>query len=693
MTGLNFSPEPASNIVYFGAVKGVVTAATPTNLTVAVPPGATYAPITETVNGLIGYSGKPFLPTFSGAGQIEAASAGSRLDLPSGSGAVRVVIADLDGDGKADLVVADAYSGDVSIYQNLSSNHALAFATPRVVLPMVKGTYANPISVVVSDLDGDGKPEIIALNADSNMISIFRNLSAPGVISTNSFSNRLDIPGAAGMSAMAVQDLDADGKADIVTVSTGNNTLSVYHNLSTNGVISFSAPVNFTTGNSPNGVAIGDLDDDGKPDVVVADTTDGTVSVFRNLGSTGQVTTNSFASRVNFPAASQCLRVTIGDVDGDGKLDVLVANWTSDTISIFRNLTSNPGITTNAFAPRVDFALAGWGHDIALADLDGDGKPDLAVSSELSSALSLFHNAGAPGNLATNSLSNRVDLATGWNAWGVSCGDLDGDGRPEIVFANAYDATISIYRNTAFTLAAPSITVQPQDVLTNAHGTASFSVTADGGALSYQWLLNGTNIPGATANVFTISDVTQTNLGLYSVMVTNALGSMTSSNAALSMYPYLATSFRGLITFWGKDVTLGIDAWGTGPLTYQWYDNGFAVENATNAILTLRGIQFTNAGSYSVIVTSPFGTATNSPAQLVVNAAGVSLGLYPGVTVTGTPGYTYQIQSTTNLSGTSIWSTVGSLILTQSVQLWIDVNVDAASPTNQFRYYRVLPGP
>jgi hypothetical protein len=290
-------------------------------------------------------------------------------------------------------------------------------------------------------------------------------------------------------------------------------------------------------------------------------------------------------------------------------------------------------------------------------------------------------------------LDKRVDFGTGWNAWSVACGDLDGDGRPELVFANTYDATISIYRNSSFTLSPPSITIQPQDVIVNAHGSATFSVTADGGSPSYQWLFDGTNIEGAASTSLALSNVTPTNLGFYSVLVSNALGTLTSTNASLLMRPYLKTSFSGLVTYWGRDVTLSIEAWGTGPLSYQWYDNGLEIENATNATFTLSGIQFTNAGAYSVIVTSALGAATNSPAQLVVNPAGASLGLYPGVTVAGTPGYTYQIQSTTNLSSTSIWSTVASLTLTQSVQLWIDVNVDAASPTNQLRYYRVLPGP
>ena len=157
----------------------------------------------------------------------------------------------------------------------------------------------------------------------------------------------------------------------------------------------------------------------------------------------------------------------------------------------------------------------------------------------------------------------------------------------------------------------------------------------------------------------------------------------------LSMYPFLATSFGGLVTDWGYNTTLSVVAWGTGPLRYQWFDNGVAVLNATNQTLNFPSIQFTNAGLYSVVVSSPLGSVTNPPAQVVVNPAGVSLGMYAGITVTGTVGYAYAIQATTDLSKTNSWSTVATLTLVQPVQLWVDISVSAFA--NPHRYYRVMP--
>jgi hypothetical protein len=243
------------------------------------------------------------------------------------------------------------------------------------------------------------------------------------------------------------------------------------------------------------------------------------------------------------------------------------------------------------------------------------------------------------------------------------------------------------------TISPPMIVQQPQPLVVHAHDSASFTVTASGALpLSYQWSLNGTNISGATSSTLSVPSVTQSDLGNYAVVVTNDFGTVTSSNAVLSMYPYLATPFTGLVTDWGFTNTLSVAAWGTGPLYYQWYDNGIAVANATNQSLTLSSIQFTNAGLYSVVVNSALGSVTNTPAQVIVNPAGVSLGLYPGITISGVVGYHYVIQRTADLSDTNSWVTIANVTLAQPVQLWVDTNVDASLPINPRHFYKVLPG-
>lgn len=239
----------------------------------------------------------------------------------------------------------------------------------------------------------------------------------------------------------------------------------------------------------------------------------------------------------------------------------------------------------------------------------------------------------------------------------------------------------------------PSFTSQPQSQTVYAGNTVNFEANAIGAiSQSYQWSFNGVNIPGATSSILTVTNVTQTNLGVYEVLASNVFGTISSSNAVLSMYPHLVTPFTGLDTDWGYTNTLSVAAWGTGPLTYQWFLNGVAVANATNSALTLADIQFTNAGLYSVVVSNAFGSVTNTPEDVVVNPAGISLGMFPGVIITGVTGNSYIIQRTSNLANTNSWVTVANVTLTQPVQLWVDTNINAALPGNPRQFYSVLPG-
>lgn len=101
---------------------------------------------------------------------------------------------------------------------------------------------------------------------------------------------------------------------------------------------------------------------------------------------------------------------------------------------------------------------------------------------------------------------------------------------------------------------------------------------------------------------------------------------------------------------------------------------------------------FTNAGFYSIVVSSSLGSATNTPEEVVVNPAGVSVGLYPGVTVGGVVGYNYIIQRTADLGNTNSWVTMTNMTLTQPLELWVDTSVDASLPANPYHFYQVLSG-
>jgi probable HAF family extracellular repeat protein len=294
--------------------------------------------------------------------------------------------------------------------------------------------------------------------------------------------------------------------------------------------------------------------------------------------------------------------------------------------------------------------------------------------------------------LYSNGTMTDLNSLVAPSSWGMLGGGNSINDIGQIVGVGAHVYGITGAFLLTPTAIPPAITSQPQPLTLNAGDNGAFSVTAISATpLTYQWSLNGTNITGATSSSLVISNVAQRDLGSYAVVLGNAFESATSSNAVLSMYPDIYVPFSGAVTYWGKDATFSMQAWGTGPLNYQWFKDGIALLGSTNQTLTLLSIQVTNAGFYSVVVSSPLGSVTNAPAQVVVNSAGVSLGLRPSLTISGVVGYMYAIQGSSDLTNTNSWATLTTLTLEQPVQLWVDTNTDVTLPSNPHRFYRVLP--
>lgn len=163
-----------------------------------------------------------------------------------------------------------------------------------------------------------------------------------------------------------------------------------------------------------------------------------------------------------------------------------------------------------------------------------------------------------------------------------------------------------------------------------------------------------------------------------------------ANDAGKCGYPRIIVSPQSQVGFWGKPLTLNVVAQTIYPLGYKWWKDGAPLTEATNASLSFASLDFTNAGGYSVVVNNLYGSVTSAPpANVVVNPAGVSIALYPGVRIDGVVGFTYGIQFTTDLSNTNSWIGVTNLTLTEPVEIWYD-SVPATFPK---RFYHVLPGP
>ena len=263
---------------------------------------------------------------------------------------------------------------------------------------------SNPSSVVIGDIDGDGKPDLSVVNQGANTLSVLRNTSTSGSITTGSFAAKVDFATGTTPQIVAIGDLDGDGKLDLAVGNFGANTVSVLRNTSTSGSISvssFATQVTFATSTQPIAVAIGDLDGDGKLDLATANYGANTISVFRNISSSGSITSGSFSSKIDFTTGTNPYYITIGDLDGDGKLDMAVPNYGTNTVSVLLNTSTSGSITTGSFASKVDFTVGSGPNAIAISDLDGDGKLDLAVTRGSYTTVAILRNTSTIGNIRT----------------------------------------------------------------------------------------------------------------------------------------------------------------------------------------------------------------------------------------------------------------------------------------------------
>ncbi|HEV8084500.1 MAG TPA: FG-GAP-like repeat-containing protein [Chitinophagaceae bacterium] len=440
ITGTNFNATAINNIVYFGAVKATVTAGTTTSLTVTVPVGATYKPISvlNNVTHLTGYSSKPFIITFTnpfGTG-IPANFYKPKVDFTTNVAPYSVAFSDVDGDGKADLVVA-TQNNAVSVLRNTSTPGNIIASSFAAKVDLIPGS--TPYSVATGDVDGDGKPDIVVANSGSRTISVFRNTSSSGSISA---AATVDFPATGSFpTSVAIGDVDGDGKPDLIIVNGGSSTVSVFRNTSTSGSIdasSFAAKIDFAAVSTPYAVAVGDVDGDGKPDLVTANQNGANISVLRNTSTSGNI---SFAVNVNFTTGSVPRSVAIGDMDGDGKPDLVVANNSSNSISVLRNTSTSGSIS---MAAKVDFTTGNAPYSVAIGDVDGDGKPDFVTANNGTPySMSVLRNTSTPGNI---SAAAKVDFTTGTAPISAAIGDVDGDGIPEIVIANSGSISVSVFQ-------------------------------------------------------------------------------------------------------------------------------------------------------------------------------------------------------------------------------------------------------
>ena len=409
-------------------------------------------------NPLSGYSGNSFLPTYNNGAFAGDSIGFAPIYLLTGTTSPNMVtIFDVDGDGKPDLVVpgysATLSSGAIFIYRNMSTSGAIdASSFPSYVAIPIVG-YSNIQQVAMGDLDGDGKPDMAIADYLSGYMSVLRNTSTPGSIS---FSRRGDFYVNSPL-RVSIADINGDGKPDVIVC---NGNVNIFQNIATEGYLdssSLATNVILSMHTSAYDVKEADMDGDGHTDLVTCNYNN-TITVFHNMGYSS-ISVSSFDTGISFHTAYTPHNIAIGDLDGDGKPDVAVSNNGSNRLCVYRNTTTGGVIS---FADTVGFPTGYSPETVAIGDFDGDGKPDLAVQDN-EYTMSVYRNTSSIGSITNTSFATRSDfpIAGTPSTYFLAVGDLDGDGRPDFVASNTDNNTVSIYRNVpkppVGTISGPSL--------------------------------------------------------------------------------------------------------------------------------------------------------------------------------------------------------------------------------------------
>jgi hypothetical protein len=306
------------------------------------------------------------------------------VSIPSGGTyPVALAMADVNQDGEADMVVVNETSNSISVLLHSTTSSLFSGATPYA-----SGGWA-PRGIAVGDINSDGLPDIVVTTLGSNRVGILLNsLLTPGkFLPVTTFSS-----GSIRPEGILLADIDGDTYLDIIVTNQRTNTVSILLN-------SAKKPGKFQTGSSyasngatPRGINLGDLNGDGWPDVALTNEGTGSVTILLNSPSAK----GSFATGITYASgASNPVGIALGDMNGDKRLDVIVADYASKkgtTLCILLNSASAPGTFS---ASPVIYESNGMGpHDIVLQDFNGDGRLDIATTNLASNTVGVLLNTG-----------------------------------------------------------------------------------------------------------------------------------------------------------------------------------------------------------------------------------------------------------------------------------------------------------
>lgn len=671
--GDGFGDNAANIKVTFGAVRATVVSVENQEIQVKVPAGATYdeVAVTNTSTNLTGYSKYQFLLSF-GSGPAPAPfdpanDLAAPVNYNTGPGVSELCMCDIDLNGKPEIFTSNAgisgqAAGNMTHLNNIGVPGTVSFSALNKVI----NNSFRLARIKCADINSDGIPDIVVTEEvrDRNgRIAVIKN----GNISDIAYHTLNPIPGLiSSRSPMSVDvaDMDMDGLADIIISDIGNRAVTILRNSGsyTFEQIDIVFP-NEIVISGTEALAVGDLNADGKPDIITSkfNTSANNIFIIPNISTPGNI---SWGAIITGEPIRTCKYIRIGDVDGDLKPEIIASDWNtpSSLLTIIKNQTSAPSPSlpsppiTFGTARTLPLAQNAWGLD--MGDLNGDGKAEIVVAhtSGTQQVLRFFNN---PGNI--NDIQPGIDFAVSDAVAYVKIGDADGDGKPDVAYAAASQNKVYILRNRRCVI--PELSPEgPHEVCTGA--TLQLSSNERPGA-TYVWEKDNVPVGGATNSTYSIPTVAVSPAANYTLTII-ADGcteesdpiQVTVSNGTISGTPVASNTGPacegGALTLEVTDVDGSEYRW-TGP-------NGFSFNTSTDppTDAVIGSFQPQQAGRYYVDVMKGTCVAARVSTlvevvyvpDFTVNPGGSTIfcdGGTKSLTVAPTPdGYTFQWYETTS---------------------------------------------
>jgi hypothetical protein len=353
---------------------------------------------------------------------------GTALDYSVGLQPRAIVTADMNHDGRLDLVTADRASNQVSVLLNHGDGTFTGARSYRA--------GRHPTNVAVADMDADGNPDVLVTLRNQNGFAIMKN-DGTGALARKQFVST----GRGWPHGLAVGDLDRDGDTDVVVTNSlpargyYYGRVVMVENLGTG---KFRVAARLEGGKEPLSVSTADLNGDGSLDLAIGIAYADYISVYLNRGA-GRLGPQTFPEEQEYTVGDNPYHLVAADLNGDSRLDLAVSNWSSETISVLYNLGGG------SFASAIHFPALQRPQGILAGDWDGDGLLDLAVTNSLPDVPA---TVAVLANHGDGTLGLPMTYPVGARPYAMGIGDLNGDSRIDLAVANLDSSTVSVLLNT-----------------------------------------------------------------------------------------------------------------------------------------------------------------------------------------------------------------------------------------------------